>query len=597
MSAIGAVARRPESKPALRGTSKFSTRLRYLLPCLLPYLGALFFALWSLRGVGHSDIVDTDAARHAMNGAFIYDLVRGGHLTHPIDFAKEYYGHLPAITMPFHPVVLPGIVSGFYALFGVKILSARLAVALAVGICFLLLYRLVEATLRNSVIAACATTTVLSLWLVQLVSTDVMLELPAMAFTLAALYCLRDLTSQEEARAFPWGRALLFTALGGLAISTKQHAVFLSGVPVLGALLTRRWRLLKLPQIWISTAVLLGIGAGWALVWAHFQGSAGNGNQVASSPHELGFIFFKNARLYGQWIWEDFTLWVYLTDLPGIFAAWSFAACSLAAFAYAVWKRQWRGAGLSVEKLAHNGLAGRGEVRGVSQSFDAAPAGLCALYAAWMISAALVLLVLGAVDVRYLFFLIPAAIVTAYAMLWRGCASLWGERRAWYVLTLFAIAWFVTGLLFKPEYLRGPGEAAALVTESGPARVLYAGEADGNFIFAVRSRNPNLQTTVVPAEKLPASTFDPEALERFCRHFGINWIVLEDVPVVHKWSSMAASPAPSMRLERSFPLESSRTRWKNGRIQVYRFTAPLDPGGGVLELPVRKLDRPIEIKL
>jgi hypothetical protein len=32
-------------------------------------------------------------------------------------------------------------------------------------------------------------------------------------------------------------------------------------------------------------------------------------------------------------------------------------------------------------KLAHNGLAGRGQVRGVSHSFDAAPGGLCALLA------------------------------------------------------------------------------------------------------------------------------------------------------------------------------------------------------------------------
>ena len=562
MSGIGAVAQRPESGPALRRTFESSARWPYRWP----YLGALFFAVWSLRGAGHSDTVDTDAARHAMNGAFIYDLIRGGHLTHPIEFARVYYGHLPAITMPFHPVVFPAIVSGFYALFGVKALSARLAVALAVGICFLLLYRLVEATLRNSAIAACVAITVLSLWCVQLVSTDVMLELPAMAFTLAALYCLRDLTFEEESRAFSWGRALLFTALGGLAISTKQHSVFLGGVPVLTALLAGRWRLLKRPQIWISAAVLLGIGAGWALVWAHFQGSVGNGNQVASSPHDLRRIFFKNARLYGQWTWEDFTAWEHLTDLPGIFAAWSLAACSIAAFAYAFCNRLWRIAGLSV-------------------------------YAAWMVSVALVLLVLGAVDARYLFFLMPGAIVIAYAMLWRGCASVWGERRACYVPSLFAIAWFVAGLFFQPEYLRGPAEAAALITESGPARVLYAGEADGNFIFAVRTRDPNMRTTVVPAGKLPASTFGPEALERFCRHFGINWIVVEDVPEVHNWSSMAASPTPSMRLDRSLPLESNRTRWKSGRIQVYRFTAPADPGGGVLEIPVRKLDRPIELKL
>jgi signal transduction histidine kinase len=34
----------------------------------------------------------------------------------------------------------------------------------------------------------------------------------------------------------------------------------------------------------------------------------------------------------------------------------------------------------ALQKLAHNGLAGRGQVRGVSHSFDAAPGGLCALW-------------------------------------------------------------------------------------------------------------------------------------------------------------------------------------------------------------------------
>jgi hypothetical protein len=547
MSAPAAITQPREAKLAARPKSRVAA--------LAPYVLALFFALWSLRGVNHSDIVDTDAARHAMNGAFIYDMIRGGHIEHPLDFAKQYYGHLPAITMPFHPIVFPAILSAFFALFGVKILSARLAVALATGICFLLMYRLVEATVGSRLIAASAAITAFSFWKVQLVATDVMLELPAMTFALAALYCLRGICFEKSDPPLPLGRALAFTGFGAVAIWTKQHTIFVAGVPILSALLMRRWRLLRSVPLWISVAILGAAGAGWMMLWNHFQGPIGNGNNVASSPQALRFIFLKNAALYGRWIWQD------LKGLPGIFAAFS-----LVVFSVSVYRKGWGGLGL-------------------------------AFYSAWIVSGALILLVLGAVDSRYLFFLVPAAIVAGYVMLWRGCSCLWDERRAIWGTVAFAVAWFVTGLFLQPEFLRGPSQAAAVVTQSGPTRVLYAGEADGNFIFAVRALDSKLETTVIPAEKLPPATFEPTALEKFCRQFGINWVIVEDVPIPHKWSGVVNAPAASMRLEQSFPLESSRTRWKAGRINIYRFTAPADPGGGILQIPVRKLDRPITVKL
>ena len=196
----------------------------------IPYVLAIFFFLSALWGVGSTDVIDTDAARHAMNGAFIYDMVRGGHIMHPIEYAQQYYGHLPALSMPYHPPMFPAIEALFFALLGVKLVAARAAVAISVGISVLLLYRLVETTLQSRILAACVTVTTLSLWTVQVVSRDVMLEFPALAFTLAALYCLRDMD-----RSFTVRRALLFGLLAAAAVWTKQHAVFLGAMPFLCA--------------------------------------------------------------------------------------------------------------------------------------------------------------------------------------------------------------------------------------------------------------------------------------------------------------------------------------------------------------------------
>ena len=525
------------------------TRIALRIAAIAPYILALFFCLWALRGVTRTDVVDTDAARHAMNGAFIYDLMRMGYIQHPGGFGMTYYGHLPALSMPYHPPMFPAIESIFFALFGVNLLTARLVVAIAVGICAFLLYRLTQATFNSDVLAACVTVTTLSLTTFQVVARDVMLEFPSMAFALGALYVMRDMD-----RDFPVRRALLFASLAAMAFWTKQHTVFLAAMPVMYALLSRRPRLLLSRPIWISCG-LCGVAAlGLLVVSLHFDGAGLD--QAGITPHGYywGRGFVINIRRYSKWIADS------SHGLPGIFAA-----CSLAIY---LWGRARRGQ----RQLGVN------------------------LYLAWILLMTALLLVTAG-DVRYMFFILPPAIVVGYAMLFRGGANLWGERRAWYLPVAFATAWFVTGLFFPLEFLRGPGEAARIVVSDSPTRVLYAGEGDGNFIFAVRSLDGKLRTTVVSAEKLPAETFEPAAFERFCRQYGIEWIVLEAVTKQHKWSSVGTMPAASMKLERTIPLESDRTRWRQGEIRVYRFNAPAHHPGGVLELPVPKIHRSIGVKL
>jgi hypothetical protein len=513
-----------------------------------PYVLSFFFAISALRGVSRTEVIFADAARHAMNGVFVYDMVRTGHIRHPIAYAKEYYGHLPALSVPYHPPLFPVVESLFFAVLGVKLLSARLAVAFAVGISTFLLYRLVQATLGSNALAACVTVTTLSLWNVQLAARDVMLEFPAMAFALAALYCLRDMDY-----AFPLGRALLFAAFAAGAVWTKQQGVFLGAVPVVYAVLARRWRLLFRKEMWVSLLILGAAVIGLMFLSMHFL-RRGDPNQIGTTSKDFRLIFLKNVRIYSQWVVSN------LIGLPGVFAA-----SAIAMYAWVVHKRGWQKVGWS-------------------------------LYLAWIVSVVAVLLVLGAVDLRYLFFLFPPAIIVGYALLFRSCSCLWDERRAWYVPAGFAVVWFAVGLLYQPRFLRGPRDAAALVAHGTPTRVLYAGDEGGNFIFAVRSLDPKLQSTVILGEKLPAESFEPIAFERFCRKYGVNWIALEEVPGILPWSGLLKTPAASMKLERSIPLESYR-RAGNGKINLYRFTAPVDSSGGVLEIPVKKMGGTIKVKL
>jgi hypothetical protein len=516
----------------------------------LPYVLAAFFALASLRGIAGGSITDTDAARHFMNGAFVHDLIADGQVMHPIEYGKNYYAHLPVVSIPYHPPLFPAIEALFFFVFGVKVTVARALVALSVGISALLFYLLLRATHGSELLAACAVTGMFSLWLSQLVATEVMLEFPSLAFTLAALYCLRDFE-----RGYTLRRALLFALLAAAAVWTKQFAVFLGAVPPILAFSRKRWSVLYGKAMWISTALFAC--AVKALMSLSGLLNRTGVDQVPTESNALLQMVRRNLDYYGPEIVKS------MLGLPGLFTV-----CAAVSLAWLIYRGAWRDLRLGI-------------------------------YAIWAVLAAGIVLLVPH-DTRYCFNLFPPLMAIGFILLYRAGSLRVGRVSARAIAPVFASAWLIAGLSFQPDFLRGPAAAAAVVVGSGPARVIYFGEADGNFAAAVRLLDPNLATTVIPGEKLPPESFHAAPFEQLCRRYGVGWIVIENYSVKAmqaKWARPArllAAPAPSMKLERSIPLESSRTRW-HGTIEVYRFTAATQPEQ-TLVLPVRKIRSTIALK-
>ena len=532
-----AVAARQSMAPGGVGEWKPRHSWRHYLEICLPYLLALLFLALALYGVDKTEIIDTDAARHAMNGAFIYDLIRTGNLLHPIAYGKAYYSRLPALSVPFHPPLFPAIEAVFFAVFGVKLFTARLVVALCVAASAILLYRLVLATLGRPILAACVTVSSLSLWTSQYVARDVMLEYPALVFTLAALYCARDIRESYSLR-----RAIPFALFAAAALWTKQHTVFLGAVPFFEAAMARRWRrFLELP-LWISSA-LYGIAV-LAIIWFSRLFHGTGIDQISTSSRDVYYILTSTLPHYFYWIKED------LRGMPGVLLV-----CAVGVYFCGIRRRD-------TEKPR------------------------LALFVAWILTAVAVLVDLGPVSPRYLFFIWPAVTTIGFAWLYYGSLWFWGERWAAFVAGAFAVGFFVAGFGIPFDFLRGPAAAARVVVEGKPTRVLYAGDADGNFIFAVRELDPNRQTTVIPAVKLPRNLLQSSDVAKLRRWYGIQWVVFENTPAPHPWSGFQATLPAVSKLERSFPLQSSRYRWRQGSLDVYRLAPTTDPPDGVLRLSV-----------
>ena len=154
---------------------------------MIPYFLALVGVLMSLRGLSPGRFnYPIDAPRRALNGAFIYDLVRSGNITHPFQYGKQFYSRFPALSIPYHPPLFPVIESLSYAIFGVNQFAARLPVAVATGVCLLLLYRLAYRSHRSAWLASAAAMTFIALPISQWLATDVMLEFPSLAFALGS---------------------------------------------------------------------------------------------------------------------------------------------------------------------------------------------------------------------------------------------------------------------------------------------------------------------------------------------------------------------------------------------------------------------------
>lgn len=498
-----------------------TTSRRHGVHRVAPFVMALFFSVWPFRGPAHDNPVDTDAARHAMNGAFLHDLVREGKLTHAAEYAKSYYSRLPALSLPYHPPLFPAFESILYLGFGVNWLAARLAVAIATAACVFLFYKLAFAAHASHAFAAFTTLTFFSLESSQRVASDVMLEFPALAFTLGALLCLRGLDS-----GFPLRRGLAFAFLAAGAVWTKQNTVFLILVPFAYAVLERRWRLLAGKTIWIASAVLALLAASLA-VTAMLAGFAGNRRWPRSGILEGAG---HNLVYYSAAIRTELGL------VPALFIA-----ASLAALAF-----------------RRPGATG-GSANGI--------------YLAWACSALGILVFLPPYDARYLFFAYPALVAIGYVGLFALSRKFLPERRAWYPPAAAAALSLVIHLNTPPVFLQGPSEAARTVVTGPARRVLYCGRANGSFIFSVRSLDPRLSTVVIRGDKLLPATFRPAEFEEFAHRYGITYVVLERRRIKKPWDALFESPSRSMKLIREIPLVSSE-QVLNGRLRVFEFTNP-----------------------
>jgi len=335
-------------------------------------------------------------------------LLRDRKVTTPIAYGKYYYGRIPALSLPYHPPMFPLIESMFFAVLGVNVKAARLAVAFSVALSALLFYRLLRATHGSHLLAICSVLTSFSLRGSQYVANDVMLEFPALAFVLGALYCLRDIDRNYSLR-----RGLMFAVLAAAAAWTKQHAVFLGLLPFILIVLNRRWHLLGERTIWISSTVLVLLLLPQMALSLHFDGT---GLDQVHTPEALSHILLRNLLFYLRSIVGG------LGVIPAVLGALAVGYVFLRA--RQVRERVW-------------------------------PTNF---YLSWAVSSFLLLLPMSGFDSRYLFFLIPSLIVLGYVAVMHVCQSILPGLNAALIPAAVVVVIMALNLRAPASFLHGPSK-------------------------------------------------------------------------------------------------------------------------------------------
>ena len=379
-------------------------------------------------------------------------------------YAERYYVQYPSLTIGIYPPVFYAFEAFFFKFLGISSTVARLSVLfftlLGVNIFFMLcrLWYPLWLSAVGSILCLLQPSTLFG-------QKNVMLEMPFLATSMIALYCLYVATERDNR----WALCLapLFTAI---AFLTRQSAIFLIPVWLGWIIFTRKWRLFK------SVPFIVGVLTGTVILipWVIINATIGSGH--------VGHLNLDSSHIWPNCLY-------YLRVLPQI-SSYPVILLSIASFI------------LFVKLRKHNGYK---------------------FAILWGCSVILTLLPMKLADPRYAIGLIPAMIILSIQVI-----SLFGERYTLYfqrrsvplVLTMVLLCLHIfPGEAWDSPDIKGFDRAADFVVrDTDCVSVLYDGYFNGNFILHMRMRDKDRRVFVFRASKVIFSTM-------FQIEFGYNELV------------------------------------------------------------------------
>jgi hypothetical protein len=395
-----------------------------------------------------------DSSRHAMNGVFWWDFLKQ-FPTSPFGFALAYYARYPVINPVAYPPFFYLVEGGAYQVFGVSPMVSKALVLASL----LLASAYVLAWLRRWVAAEAGWVALLFPLQPGLItwSHAVMLNVPAMALALAALYHARRWLEAPSPR-----HVYATVAFGTVAVLTYLPIAVLVPIVFLWALAQRRLRRLFTLRSVLTAAVPAGIVLAW--VW-------------------LAVPWSPNASVARS-----------LTGHRWALQTWVYYPAHLT----------------EIVSLPLLGLAAAGAIAAVRSAAGRRELGV---YALWLGACYVwfTLVTAGFTEARYVLLVVPAVLALGalgVAAVVRALAS-----PAWLPAATVTAALVLTGThaasaaQHHVRDVRGFQDVAAYVRSVAPnERIFYDGQYDGVFAIYLRATDPKLAQAITRGANIVYST-------------------------------------------------------------------------------------------
>jgi len=499
----------------------------------------------------HGEFEWGDAARNALDGAFMLDLVKDLPFQDPVGWAQRYYYQYPALTILFHPPLLGAALALFYLFFGVSHASgmacvSSFALALALG-----MYTLAKRIMRPPA-AIAASLLLLATPAVVTWAQQIMFEIPMMAFAVwAAVFFLKYGESDR------WQDLFVSATLMVAAIYTKQIAGIIGASLFVSLLLWRGGKILiSRRHIWF-----IGIYAIVALVpLAIVQQKYGKANISLVVGQDWSGVVDRSS-LQG-------ILW-YAKHMPGMLGYPTFAFV-LMGIGGCLIRRDWR-----------------------------PPKGDLLVYVCWFVIGYAAQTAIFAKEARYVLHLTVPMVMVAALCLDRLLMHRQFEKFAAPVIAALLYAWTIWH--DPTPWIDGYNKVAAYVAAVAPknGRILFVGNQDGNFIFNMRTHEERRDLSVIRADKLFLNVafdilsganpkdYTPEQIKEMLNRLGVSYVVTiprvweKEAPVMAHLADVLASE--QFAEETRIPLTGTTL---DRELIVYRNLSPLpeSPAGFDMEL-------------
>lgn len=504
----------------------------------------------------------TDEPRHAMDGVWMFDILRDHPFRHLYDYTVRYYAQYPALSLNWYPPLFALVESAVYSVAGISEFSSRVTVLLFISVGSWVWLTWMRGRFGHSLavtsILLILTNSAFVLW-----GRSVMLEVPALTMMIiGAFMFLRFLSLPTYRRSVTAGFAI------AAALLLKQTAALV--LPAFFALpfLTRESKVLlrreSLPG-YVFVLAALGLLAAHALTFGTVGIQSTLGSLHEAGGGEAARLTFERWMLYPKVLAEAWPIYV-------------LAGCAL----------------------------------GIALTFSRRPAREDILFGVWLVSCYFVAtLVLASPENagRYtIYFAPPIAYFTC-----RPLASFVGRplksaylAGAWVVLAVQANAALHQPVLYTSGYAEASQIALAQVTSG---RILFAGKNDGNFILHVRKDDESHERFVLRADKILLSmsvhkyfgiksyVSDRNDIIRILDKFGVSAVVIEEPDVVGLSEFQLLREAlngSEFELLARVPIATNVPEYSNLAVLVYRYRNAQHPEGDLV-IPMPQMSREIRV--